>query len=56
MAEVRYYQSKGYQIEKIEKRHDYFGAYLTNGSNLFIIELDSLGDFSDEELEAYYEI
>lgn len=54
MAELRELQKRGYQIQRIEKRHTYFGAYLTNGSNLFIIELDSLGDFSDEELEEYY--
>lgn len=56
MAEVRYYQSKGYKIEKIEKRHDYFGIHVTNGSNYFIFELDNLSEFSDEELEAYYEV
>ena len=54
MADIRYYQSIGYRIEKIAKRHSWYGVHVTNGSNYFIFELDSLDEFSDEELEEYY--
>ena len=54
MAELREMQKRGYQIQKIEKRHEWYGAHIVKGTNHFIIELDSLEEFSDEELEEFY--
>ena len=54
MAEIRYYQSIGYKLVKLEKRHEWYGAHIVKGTNHFIVELDSLDEFSDEELEEYY--